>query len=432
MVDAAHVPPPQAPIPAPAPSTRRPKSRRGRGGRNVQHERPAPSPATDSTSTPPTQDVATPPTNPLVSSTPSAKPARSHRRQKSRKPRESTKKPQAPAQEQPARARAPRRSFGAHLTVAEPATEAAPPPIIPEYADLRTRLTAELSSDDYDCAICYHPVLRKQPIWSCARCHAVLHLPCVRTWAERSVQQMEEHNRLHEDPDVREQRGHWRCPACQAVQETVPRTYRCWCGRVTQPRAHAVPHSCGSPCRRGCPWHGCAADVCHPGPCPPCAATVRVACYCGREPERLVRCSQWRATLSAEQAKQPLDALQRQGTISHAMQGHADRVHSRSMLYRATVGAIRAPCSVANALPRRLALPRHGPVASRATRFLRAACIAAHARVMYVPALRPALTAPTAAILYRRVAKRAAGPGPVVMRALRRAMKANARRVLWM
>ncbi|WFD20070.1 FKBP12-associated protein [Malassezia caprae] len=219
----------------------------------------------------------------------------------------------APCATRPARARRHKATFGTQLTAK---ADLPPPAPVPEYADLRTRLIAELASDDYDCAICYHPVLRKQPIWSCARCHAVLHLPCVRTWAERSVQQMEEQFRLHEDPDVQRQRGHWRCPACQAVEEAIPRTYRCWCGRVTQPRGHAVPHSCRGACQRGCAWHGCAAQVCHPGPCPPCAATVRVACFCGREPARLVRCSQLRATLTAEQASQPLAELQHSGLVS--------------------------------------------------------------------------------------------------------------------
>ena len=323
-VDAASAPTPPA---APLRGRRRPRgqSRRGRGGRAATPRGapseapapPAPPPSAAATQEPPRHHPA--PDTTQDTPRPSAPPRGGRRR--TRAPHKTAAQPAAPsgagARSQPARR--PTSSFGAKLTATAdptPAPAAERPAPVPEYADLRTRLTAELSGDDYDCAICYHPVLRKQPIWSCARCHAVLHLPCVRTWAERSVEQMEAQYRLHEDPDVQRRRGHWRCPACQAVEEAIPRTYRCWCGRVTQPRGHAVPHSCGGACRRGCAWHGCAAQVCHPGPCPPCAASVRVACFCGREPHRLLRCSQLRATLPAEQAAQPLAELSAAGVVS--------------------------------------------------------------------------------------------------------------------
>lgn len=190
----------------------------------------------------------------------------------------------------------PSRKFGSKLTniPSSAVVSTQPPAPIREYSDLRMRLIAELSHDEYDCTICYNTIKRKHPIWSCERCYSVLHLTCIKTWAERSVAQVEEQNAMHQDTSVREAKGHWRCPGCQDVKREIPRTYRCWCGRVANPHppAHATPHSCGAPCQRGCKRHGCPADKCHPGPCPPCAATVAVPCFCGKEQHMHVRCSQ--------------------------------------------------------------------------------------------------------------------------------------------
>lgn len=213
------------------------------------------------------------------------------------------------------------RGFGAKLsdpTVSQTSvsSHALTTTTIPDYSDLRTRLISELSNDEYDCIICYNTVMRKQPVWSCSRCHAVLHLSCVRTWAEKSVAQMEEKNRMHEDPEIRNARGHWRCPGCQHVREAIPRTYTCWCGRVKQPKPHSIPHSCGGQCRRGCTWHGCAATVCHPGPCPPCAATVMIACFCGKDMHKSMRCSQLRDVLDPSLLDAPLDTLATKGVVS--------------------------------------------------------------------------------------------------------------------
>ena len=213
----------------------------------------------------------------------------------------SAPKSDSPAKKQAATPKtAPKmRRFGAKLTNSSETPPAAMsstsrPVSVPEYADLRSRILAELANDEYDCTICYNVIKRRQPIWSCTRCYAVLHLTCVRTWAERSVSQIQEQNAMHQDAAVRETPGHWRCPGCQDVKYEVPRTYKCWCGRITNPTPppHAAPHSCGSRCKRGCVRHGCPAVKCHPGPCPPCAATVQVTCFCGKEPHMQVRCSQ--------------------------------------------------------------------------------------------------------------------------------------------
>nr|CDI54516.1 related to shuttle craft protein [Melanopsichium pennsylvanicum 4] len=75
-----------------------------------------------------------------------------------------------------------------------------------EYADLRSRLLAELSSGEYDCVICYSTVTTRQATWSCSQCYSVLHLPCVRKWAESSVKKAEEHNAMQEDPEIRNRR----------------------------------------------------------------------------------------------------------------------------------------------------------------------------------------------------------------------------------
>ncbi|GAK66096.1 uncharacterized protein PAN0_011d4318 [Moesziomyces antarcticus] len=94
-----------------------------------------------------------------------------------------------------------------------------------EYADLRSRLLAELSSGEYDCVICYSTVTTRQATWSCSQCYSVLHLPCVRKWADSSVKKAEEHNAMQEDPEIRNRRGTWRCPGCQYAREDVPKIY---------------------------------------------------------------------------------------------------------------------------------------------------------------------------------------------------------------
>ena len=52
----------------------------------------------------------------------------------------------------------------------------------------------------------------------------------------------------------------------------------------------ATPHSCDQPCSRnrsGCN-HSCNL-LCHPGPCPPCEASEKVKCSCGKT-EAFVKC----------------------------------------------------------------------------------------------------------------------------------------------
>ncbi|KAH6937699.1 hypothetical protein HPB50_003594 [Hyalomma asiaticum] len=91
--------------------------------------------------------------------------------------------------------------------------------------------------------------------------------------------------------------GGWRCPGCQGTVLSVPDRYICFCGKRANPEwnRYGVPHSCGEMCGRSrgassmC-MHRCNLQ-CHPGQCPPCSATVRRPCPCGKL-TRHVRCSQ--------------------------------------------------------------------------------------------------------------------------------------------
>lgn len=73
----------------------------------------------------------------------------------------------------------------------------------------------------------------------------------------------------------------WRCPACQNVTSKIPHEYRCFCGKVRDPEWNRMDaaHSCGQVCgrsrteRRPDCTHRCTL-LCHPGPCPDCAAQV--------------------------------------------------------------------------------------------------------------------------------------------------------------
>ncbi|EGG05547.1 uncharacterized protein MELLADRAFT_48728, partial [Melampsora larici-populina 98AG31] len=157
---------------------------------------------------------------------------------------------------------------------------------------LSARLTLELSTSAYECLICFSTVSRFQPIYHCKNCFAIFHLRCSSEWASRSETA----------------RGCWRCPGCQHShigQESVPTTYKCWCGKVEHPkRGHhkqegggrpkaSIPHGCGMSCGKliaeGC-THACSLE-CHPGSCPPCSAVIKTACYCLKT-VRTIRCSQ--------------------------------------------------------------------------------------------------------------------------------------------
>ncbi|KAH7908223.1 hypothetical protein BJ138DRAFT_1158200 [Hygrophoropsis aurantiaca] len=183
----------------------------------------------------------------------------------------------------------------------------------PPADDLTSILTHALKTPPYpDCPICFNAVHPAQPTWSCSSdiitegeaasqcCWTTFHLKCIRSWAAKSVKDLEDAWRARGE----NRRGEWRCPGCQAKRDTVPTVYLCFCHRTSQPAPArlATPHSCGLPCARirpsGC-GHPCPLQ-CHPGPCPPCAVTVSKACHCGREVTSF-RCS----TLTSATAASP-------------------------------------------------------------------------------------------------------------------------------
>ncbi|KAI9063381.1 hypothetical protein FKP32DRAFT_707113 [Trametes sanguinea] len=175
--------------------------------------------------------------------------------------------------------------------------------------DLTSRLIHDLSTPPYpDCLICFAPITPMQPTWSCSPsnptlaatddesgvpesaqradanaqcCWMTFHLKCIRSWASKSVKDMEEAWRVRGEP----KQGDWRCPGCQSKRRAVPSSYWCFCGSTPDPKPPrlATPHSCANPCARprAC-GHPCAIS-CHPGPCPPCQVTTQMPCYCGKD-----------------------------------------------------------------------------------------------------------------------------------------------------
>lgn len=129
--------------------------------------------------------------------------------------------------------------------------------------------------------VCLERVKQHQNTWDCHNCFQVFHLLCIKKWAKTA----------HADS------GGWRCPGCQAASARPPSEYRCFCRKTRNPEWRRneglVPHSCGELCgrRRGdmCP-HQCV-ELCHPGPCPPCTATILSTCPCGKEKNR-VKCGE--------------------------------------------------------------------------------------------------------------------------------------------
>lgn len=148
-------------------------------------------------------------------------------------------------------------------------------------------LETKLQTGKIECMICYDNVHRNSPVWSCASCYSIFHLPCVRKWARAPTSS---------DLSVTATgngEANWRCPGCQAVQMSAANElqYYCFCGQVREPTLdyYITPHSCGGPCRKpldksksGYCKHICTLQ-CHPGPCPPCTALAPPQpCPCGK------------------------------------------------------------------------------------------------------------------------------------------------------
>ncbi|GFQ90944.1 protein shuttle craft [Trichonephila clavata] len=138
-------------------------------------------------------------------------------------------------------------------------------------ATQRELLIQQLNKGDCECLVCCEQIRVKDQIWHCLSCFHVFHLRCIRKWARSPAAS---------GPDK-----DWRCPACQSLNSTVPFDYYCFCGACKNPDVnyHLTPHSCGEICGRTRPdcTHRCK-ELCHPGPCPPCAVIVQKACSCGK------------------------------------------------------------------------------------------------------------------------------------------------------
>ncbi|KAK0192391.1 hypothetical protein F5146DRAFT_1102355 [Armillaria mellea] len=175
--------------------------------------------------------------------------------------------------------------------------------------DLTSILIRGLSTHPYtDCPICFNAIRPSDTTWSCSPfipilpptdsvepfvaqyCWTTFHLKCIRSWSEKSYNEVKEawHAR-GEDKG-----GEWRCPGCQGKRGVLIGGYRCFCGSTPSPNSRlATPHSCGNPCSRsrvGCP-HPCSLS-CHPGPCPPCKIMLEVPCGCPRRRIVPVRCGE--------------------------------------------------------------------------------------------------------------------------------------------
>lgn len=151
--------------------------------------------------------------------------------------------------------------------------------------DLGTRIHEDISSWNYECAICTDDVVRASHVWSCTVCWTVVHLKCAKKWYGNQKRQDD----LQSSEPQRE--FSWRCPGCNSKLLDDPGSYHCWCGKDINPppsSAALPPHSCGQTCskpRATCP-HPCSLQ-CHAGPCPPCGLTGPTqSCFCGKSTSR--------------------------------------------------------------------------------------------------------------------------------------------------
>ncbi|PVV01141.1 hypothetical protein BB560_004451 [Smittium megazygosporum] len=141
-------------------------------------------------------------------------------------------------------------------------------------------LVSLLSSNKYECVICYEIIKKQHEIWSCETCYLITHFKCLEKWISSSIQ-TENHS---SDGGVK-----WRCPACRTKVLSIPDRGTCFCRKHTFPIKFVgdklPPHCCNDICMR--PYHGCnhiCEKRCHPGKCPPCRKTETVVdCFCGKK-----------------------------------------------------------------------------------------------------------------------------------------------------
>ncbi|KAK0166892.1 hypothetical protein PV327_004363 [Microctonus hyperodae] len=147
-----------------------------------------------------------------------------------------------------------------------------------DAASQKERLTEQLNRGRLECLVCCDYIRPNDAIWSCNNCYHVLHLKCIKKWAESSQSETG-----------------WRCPACQNVNQIVPYDYFCFCGKTRDPEWNRrdVAHSCGEVCGRTRTKNNCIHKctlLCHPGSCPLCTVMVTRYCGCGMMSQSL-KCS---------------------------------------------------------------------------------------------------------------------------------------------
>ena len=109
-----------------------------------------------------------------------------------------------------------------------------------DYAsdDITTRLIRDLRTFPYlDCAICFNAIRPHQPTWSCSPntpivltedsqqaqyCWATLHLKCVRSWASKSIADIQQAYRSRGE----DKPGEWLCTGCRAKRTIEPSSYK--------------------------------------------------------------------------------------------------------------------------------------------------------------------------------------------------------------
>lgn len=140
----------------------------------------------------------------------------------------------------------------------------------------REKQSREIESGKLECLVCCENIKPFQSVWSCSNCYHILHLNCIVKWGSSS----------------RSDDG-WRCPACQNTTKTVPKNYYCFCGKQKNPQYNRndLAHTCGDICEKSETCEHSCTLLCHPGPCPPCQATVTRKCGCGKS-SKMMQCNQ--------------------------------------------------------------------------------------------------------------------------------------------
>lgn len=94
----------------------------------------------------------------------------------------------------------------------------------------RDTLIEQLSSNKYECMVCFDVIRREAAIWSCDVCYHVFHIGCIKKWARTQKDGRTAHlfNFLSYLYFIDEG---WRCPSCQGINSQFPKLYLCYCGK---------------------------------------------------------------------------------------------------------------------------------------------------------------------------------------------------------